>query len=185
MTQKGHHLILGKLTDFLTGRVVDDTHDERFLQKIAKMLVLEKGYDRGEIIARAGLVAGAGEKRAIVRIDFQVRLRGKIVMIVKYAPGSLVTRHRPALAAGRLLAACQIPVVVVTNGEDADILDGSTGRVLDSGLASIPSRSELVARMDDFAFEEISEERAVMESRIVYAYEVDGSCPCDDSVCRL
>jgi len=181
----GHHLILAELTDFLTGEVLADTHDERYRQNLARLLVEKKGYAKNEVTARRRLMVHAGDRKAVVPVDFIINLNNRACMVIKYGPGSLVTRHRPSLAISRLLTPYQIPVVVVTNGEDADILDGSTGRVLDSGLASIPSRSELVARMDDFAFEEISEERAVMESRIVYAYEVDGSCPCDDSVCRL
>ena len=37
----------------------------------------------------------------------------------------------------------------------------------------------------DIHFKPISANRVEMESRIVYAYEVDGSCPCDDTICRL
>jgi hypothetical protein len=33
------------------------------------------------------------------------------------------------------------------------------------------------------AWTSIAEERAEKESRILMAFEVDGSCPCDDSVC--
>ena len=40
----GHHLILGKLSDYLTGDTLDDTHDERYRQKIARLLVDRKGY---------------------------------------------------------------------------------------------------------------------------------------------
>ena len=32
----GHHLILGKLADFLTGDILDDTLDERYRQAIAE-----------------------------------------------------------------------------------------------------------------------------------------------------
>jgi hypothetical protein len=35
------------------------------------------------------------------------------------------------------------------------------------------------------AFAPISEQRAEMESRILYCYEVDDRCECDDDVCRL
>ena len=106
-------------------------------------------------------------------------------MIIKYGPGSLVTRQRPALAASRLLEPYQIPFIVVTNGEDADILTGATGKVVCSGLESIPTRSVLQRMTLNASFERISAERAEMESRILYAFEVDGCCPCDDSVCRL
>ena len=106
-------------------------------------------------------------------------------MIIKYGPGSLVTRRRPALAASRLMAPYQIPVVVVTNGESAEILDGANGQVHALGLDSIPSRPELVRQIQSASFAPISKHRAEMESRILYAYDVDDSCPCDDTICRL
>jgi len=34
-------------------------------------------------------------------------------------------------------------------------------------------------------FKPIAADRAEMESRIVYCYEVDGSCPCDEDICIL
>jgi hypothetical protein len=181
----GHHLILGELNDFITGRTLKDTHDERYRQKIARLLVNRKGYRCTDIEPRKELPVQAGIKRAIVKIDFLVKLSGRICMIIKYAPGSLVTRRRPALAASRLLAPYQIPVAVVTNGEDAEILEGSTGHLTAAGLENIPSKSELenIARRDDF--KAIPAQRAAMESRIVYCYEVDDSCPCDEDICRL
>jgi hypothetical protein len=73
----------------------------------------------------------------------------------------------------------------VTNGEDADILEGKTGKVVAQGLQSIPSKKNLIEKVTAVNFNQISDERAEIESRIVYAYEVDGSCPCDDTICRL
>ena len=181
----GHHLILGKLTDTITGEILVDTHDERYRQKLARLLVEKKGYRRSDIHSRQSLIARAGSQQALVNIDFVVTLQDRLSMIVKYGPGSIVTRHRSALAASRLLASYQIPVVVATNGEDADILDGSTGRVIDRGLEALPDRERLLAIIEAAAFEPISPHRAQMESRLFYAYEVDGACPCDDTICRL
>jgi hypothetical protein len=106
-------------------------------------------------------------------------------MIVRYGPGSLVTRHRPSIAASRLLTPYQIPVVVVTNGEDADILDGKTGQVIAHGLQSIPSRQALSTQIRNQKLQLITDESIEREQRILYAYDVDDSCPCDDTVCRL
>jgi hypothetical protein len=106
-------------------------------------------------------------------------------MIIKYGPGSLVTRHRPVLAASRLAASYQIPVAVVTNGEDAEILDGSSAKVLSRGLDTIPSKTQLYEIADRFDFALIPAARAAMESRILYCYEIDDSCPCDDTVCKI
>ncbi len=182
---EGHHLILGELVDVVTGQVVPDTHDERYRQKLAKLLMDAKGYARTDIQSRCSLRVKAGDNCAVVKVDMAVTVADRIYMIIKYGPGSLVTRHRPALAASRLLAPYQIPVVVVTNGEEADILDGRTGEVTGSGMESIPSRQELAACCVGFQFPPIAEARAEIESRIVYAYEVDDTCPCDDSICRI
>ena len=35
----GHHLILGETVDYITGNIVADTHDERYRQKIAHLLI--------------------------------------------------------------------------------------------------------------------------------------------------
>lgn len=185
LIMEGHHLILGELIDAVTGRVLPDTHDERYRQKLARLLMDARGYSQADIQSRCSLRVKAGDNCAMVKVDMAVTVADRICMIIKYGPGSLVTRHRPALAASRLLAPYQIPVVVVTNGEDADILDGHTGEVIANGLENIPARPELAARCAVFLFPPIAEARAEIESRIMYAYEVDGSCPCDDSICIL
>ncbi|MGD8541296.1 MAG: type I restriction enzyme HsdR N-terminal domain-containing protein [Desulfobacteraceae bacterium] len=181
----GHHLILGELTDYLTGETLPDTHDERYRQQLARLLVESKGFLKSDLIPRVPLQVRAGEKSALLRIDLAVRLDSTIAMIVRFGPGSLTTRHRPALAAARLLAPYQIPVAVVTNGRDADILDGASGKRLGSGLAQIPARAALAARLADRPPLPVPPRRAALESRVLYAYEVDGSCPCDDTICRL
>jgi len=181
----GHHLILGELTDFLSGQILQDTLDERYRQKIARFLVEEKGYLKSEIEAGRKLSVCAGEFRGLVPIDFIVSIDGRIGMMVRYGPGSLVTRRRPAVAMSRLIVPYQIPVVVVTNGEDAEIIEGSTEKVIFTGINAILSEAELSDKMAQTGFEPISQKRAEMESRIVYTYEIDGACPCDDTVCRL
>jgi hypothetical protein len=181
----GHHLILGEIDDFISGETIQDTHDERYRQQIARLLVNRKGYLKSDVEPRKKLLVQAGENRAIVKIDFLVNVAGKICMIIKYGPGSIVTRRRPLLAASRILVPYQVPIAVVTNGEDAEILEGFSGDVISKGLESIPSKPKLIeiAAKDDF--NQISAKRAEMESRIVYCYEVDGSCPCDEDICKL
>jgi len=182
---EGHHLILGTVRDFLTGAELELTHDEQNRQAIARFLVSTKGFARDDITPRYQLEIRAGDKRAIVPVDFLVRAGQRIAMLIKYGPGSLVTRQRPALAAGRLVAGHQIPWVVVTNGEDAHTLDGYSGKVVSKGLAQIPDKTVLAR---DTAFREadaIPSRRADMEARILYVYEVDGACPCDTTICRL
>lgn len=182
---EGHHLVMGVLHDFITNEVLDDTHDERYRQAIARLLVNEKGYAKADIHPRQPLVVAAGDRRGKLWVDFSIAVEGRTVMVIRYGPGSLVTRQRPALAISRLLAPYQIPWVVVTNGEDADILNGDTSEIVASGLEGIPSRKDLLDRIKSAAFTPVDPHRAEMEARIVYAFEIDGSCPCDETVCRL
>jgi len=182
---QGHHLILGQLDDFLTGETLKDTHDERYRQQVGRLLVLRKGYLKSDIEPRKKLIVRAGEHRAAIKIDFLINLAGKSRMVIKYGPGSIVTRRRPLVAISRVLTPYQIPVAVVTNGEDAEVIDGSTGRVLSRGLESIPSKSQLIDMTSGNQPEPIEAGRADMESRIVYCFEVDGSCPCDEDICKL
>ena len=98
------HLILGELVDFITDETIEDTHDERYRQKLARLLVEKKGYNKNEIKSSFELPVSADANKAVVKIDFLITLSDKICMIIKYSPGSLVTRHRPVLAASRLVA---------------------------------------------------------------------------------
>lgn len=182
---EGHHLILGECTDFITGETIMDTYDERYRQKIARLLVNSKGYQKNDIRPHNNLLVKAGEKRAIIKIDYLISLANRVCMIIKFGPGSIVTRHRPLLAASRLVTSYQIPIAVATNGEDAEILEGSSGRVISQGLDTIPARKDLHDFVSGDIFSPIPPERAELESRILYCYEVDGSCPCDENVCIL
>jgi hypothetical protein len=181
----GHHLILGELTDFITGDTLKDTHDERYRQKIARLLTGQLGYLKADIEPRRALVARADSKKAILKIDFTITLQGKMCMVLKYGPGSLVTRRRAVLAVSRLIAPYQVPVAVITNGQDAEIINGNSGEVSASGLESIPSKADLTKMAAGETFTPISDKQAEMESRILYCYEVDDRCECDDDICRL
>lgn len=180
-----HHLVLGKLKDVLSGRIIDDTHDERHRQKLARLLIHEKKYRRDEIESRFKLAVTAGERKARVNIDFVLSLARRTGMLIYYGPGSIVTRHQPAVAASRLIAPYQIPMVVVTNGNEAETIDGSTGRVLGRGLTTIPDRAGLSDVIARFRFSPITARQAELASRVLYAFEVDDRCPCDDSICKL
>jgi hypothetical protein len=185
MTEDGHHLILGEIEDYLTGEQVTETHDERYRQKIARLLIEQKGYQRGEVLSRYPLTVAANEKRAVIPVDFIINCNGKRAMLIKYGPGSLVTRHRPALAMARLLAPYQLPLAVVTNGESAHTLETRTSKVLAEGLAAIPDATWVGEFMVEATPATISARQREMAERVVYCYEIDGACPCDTTVCRL
>lgn len=180
----GHHLILGELTDFLTGKTIEDSHDERLRQKVVKYLVEQKGFDKADIRSGEKILVACGENSALVPLDFRVSLQGRTAMIVKYGPGSILTRHQPALALSRLVTPYQVPIVMVTNGRSVDVISGESGRRLGEGFEAVPSRQQLLAVVKDASWPSLSEKQIEMASRVLYAYEIDDACPCDTSVCR-
>jgi hypothetical protein len=180
----GHKRILGKTTDFITGREITDTDDERYRQKIARFLVEERGYSREDIEVKRRLELDIEGKKVLSMVDFVVRMKGRSFMIVRYGPGSLVTRERPALASARVLETYQIPVTVVTNGEDAEVIDTATGRVISTGILSIPSRDVLLKRYADTEFFPVPPGQREAEKRILSAYDwLEHSLECDDDWC--
>ena len=181
----GHHLILGQLKDFITGETLPDTHDERYRQKLARLLVDSGGFSKSEIRTRMEVTATAGVKRAKLKADLVVVINNAIGLLVKYGPGSLVTRHRPALAMSRLISSLQVPYIVVTNGEDADILEGQKGNVIARSLEKIPDRQMVSYALAHTPLTPLASHRLELEARILYAFEVDGCCPCDDNICKL
>lgn len=62
MQENPHHLVMGVLTDYLTGETVPDTHDERFRQKIARHLVQVCGYGKKQIVSRKQVIITTGKK---------------------------------------------------------------------------------------------------------------------------
>jgi hypothetical protein len=175
---------MGELVDFVTGETLVDTHDERYRQKIARLLVEEKGFSREDLIPRVPVDLATAGKIARVRLDVMVCLDDQIALLIKYGPGSLTTRHQVAIAFSRLLAPYQVPFSVVTNGEHADILDNITGSVVARGLTAIFSRKALHDLLRAHDKVPVTENHRQMAARILYAYEVDDRCPCDDSVCE-
>jgi hypothetical protein len=179
------HLILGKTTDFITGRTIQDTHDERIRQGIAKLLVDVKRFDKTDILTRKELTLNVDQKTGYVHIDFMIQLDGKFCMIIMYGPGSLVTRQRPTLAAARLVADHLVPFAVITNGKDAILMDSASGSVVDEGLDAIPTKQQLLEILKQTIFHHISDKQLEKEKRILFAMEVLTHQDCSEYTCAL
>jgi hypothetical protein len=179
MTNHGsHHLIYGTLRDYLTGEELTDTDDERIRQELSSMMVEEKLYHRDELLPRLSIDTFFA--RCYVRsvIDLTVCLENRQIMIIRYGPGSLVSRERAAIAAARVLnPAYVIPLAVVTNGREAELLDTSTGKILEYGLDSIPDRSTALAMTANMPILPPPQgKKREQEMRILNAFDVERCC---------
>jgi hypothetical protein len=175
---KPHHLIYGTLVDFLTGEELTDTDDERIRQNIARLMVQEKNYPRTSLAPRLRIETLFSRCFVTSTIELTVSLAEKPFMIVRYGPGSLVSRERAAIAAARVLIPDhRIPLAVVTNGKDAELLDTTTGKILGYGLHSIPDYAAALEMLDRLEFlPPLEGPRRERELRILNAFDVERCC---------
>ncbi|WDP88898.1 MAG: type I restriction enzyme HsdR N-terminal domain-containing protein [Desulfobacter sp.] len=185
MEKNPHHLVMGELTDYLSGEILPDTHDERYRQKLARLLVETLGYDKADIEKNREVIIRVGGRRATLKIDFVISRQNSAVMMIKYAPGSLVTRRLSNIALSRILFPYQIPVVVTTNGEDAEVICGATGVVKGQGLRDIPGIEDPWVQSLPQLPEPVSPQLADKAAKISFACWIDGACPCDSDICTL
>ena len=181
-----HHLVYGMLTDAVSGELIEDTDDERLRQRLARYLFEEKGYFKDDLQVRLRHdVSGSGYFGYSIT-DIAVLLERRIVMILRYGPGSLVSRERPTLAAARTLVPGQIiPIAVVTNGREAEVLDVRRSRLIGIGLDAIPDRTELAYTVSGFDFSPVSDKQVAAEKRILMAYDgIEHSCACAEDWCK-
>ena len=174
----GHHIVYGTLRDVLTGEELPDTDDERIRQQLTRWLLDAKGYLPGDLAPRLAIATEVNGQRVSSLIELTVTLNGQRLLIIRYGPGSLVTRERPAIAAARLLELeYRIPLAAVTNGRDAELLDTRDGRVLATGMAAIPGRESLADMASCLVFEPfVGTERRDREARILNAFDVEVCC---------
>jgi hypothetical protein len=177
-----HHLIYGTLCDFITGETIPDTDDERYRQGLARFLVEAKGSAKSDIEVRREIETLFANQFVVSKIDFVVKVNGRRFMVVRYGPGSIVTRERSAVAAARVLdPAYIIPVAVATNGQDAAIIDAVTGKAIGEGLDALPDRDQAGSLSETLQFVPLPKERREGELRILNAYDVQVCCtggPC-------
>lgn len=180
----GRKRILGKTIDFITGREITDTDDERYRQKLAHFLVEKKGYSKEDVEVKHRLEMIIEDMKVLSMVDFIIKIKEKSCIVIKYGPGSLVTRERPALAIARILESYPIPLTVVTNGEDAEILDTISGKVIATGIDSIPDKNKILDQFKDIPLKHLSPKQIDAEKRILSAYDwLEHSLECDDDWC--
>jgi Type I restriction enzyme R protein N terminus (HSDR_N) len=177
-TPKPHHLIYGKLIDYLNGEELTDTDDERIRQRLCKLMVEEKGYPRDLLTPRLRIDTLFSRCFVVSTIELTVSVNEKQFMILRYGPGSLVSRERAAIAAARVLCPdYRIPLAVVTNGEDAELLDTRTGKICGYGLDSIPDHATALKMLEQLLFlPPLDATRRERELRILNAFDVERCC---------
>lgn len=174
----GHHLVYGTLLDFISGEELQDTDDERIRQSLARMLVEELGYAKSELEPRLTIDSTFNKIYTRTTIELTVRIKGYRLFILRYGPGSLVTREKAAIAAARVLEPnYQIPLAIITNGRDAELLDTLDETVLATGMECIPDRVEAEQLLQECRFIPIGDAlQKEMALRILNVFDREICC---------
>jgi hypothetical protein len=169
-----------RIIDFITGQLFIDTDDERIRQRIERFLIEEKGYSKKDIEVDREFEIVLGEEINRSSIDLVVSIEGKICMIIKCARGSLVSREREILSCARILDVYQVPFAVITNGEDAEVLDTISSEIIGCGLEAIYSKKQALEALSRIEFKKLPKEKVEKEKRIFLAFDAI-KCPskCD------
>ena len=175
-----HHLVYGTLKDFITGEELVDTDDERTRQQLAQMMVEQLGYHKDELEPRCFIESLFNSQFVRSNIELAVSLRElkKKFLIIRYGAGSLVSRERSAIAAARILEPeYQIPLAVVTNGRDSELIDTGNGEILATGMEAIPSRKQASELITNLKFRPpATGKKREGELRILNAFDVQICC---------
>ena len=160
------------LTDYLTGRPVPDVGAEANRQAVERLLVEEKGYTRNEIEVDAPIVLEIDGDTYRSRVDLVVGIGGRRLMAIKCAAGSLDSRQREIVAAGRLLDSGRtLPLAVASDGDGAIVWDGATGREIGIGLAAIPDHATLASGFGAVEIPALDERRLARERIVFRSYD--------------
>jgi len=130
------------IKDYITGKEIPNIGAEENRQTVLRFLVDKKKYLLSDFILNADINFKIGSDLYKSQIDILLRIDDQSVMVIKCAAGSLGSREREALSAARLLEKKQIPLSVVSDGNNALIRDVLTGKKIAEGLDKIPSRDE-------------------------------------------
>ncbi len=148
--------------------------EEVIRQKIRGLLLSEKGYAVEDIAEEVPFELKTDREVFQLMVSILILIEGRSLVLIKCGAGSIMARERPALALSRLFGEYQIPFTIVTNGEDAVILNTLTGETLDCGLTAIPDKKHLLAQLADLKWVPLPEKRIKLERQILSAFEALG-----------
>ena len=159
------------IIDFVTGKEIPDIGPEANRQRVERVLVEQKGYEKEDIEVDAPLEVEIAGKEYRSSVDLVVSVDGKRLMAVKCAAGSLGSREREIIAASRLLDNYQIPFSVASDGKTAIVLDTASGKKLGEGLPAIPSKEEIKKSSPATRLQPLPEKRFEKEKLIFRSYD--------------
>jgi hypothetical protein len=140
-------------------------------QMVLEFLTREKHFKPEEIETNPEFKITIGDRETMIHIDFIVNLHTASFMVIQCSSSSLEAWERYVISFARVIKEYQIPYAVVTDGEDAQIIDVLSGRLIGESLDKLFNREDALNKMKDFKKIPCPVNRLEKEKRIVYAFE--------------
>jgi len=161
------------ITDFVTGKDLPNIGAEVNRQAIERFLVEQKGYLKEDIQIDADIEMIVAGELYRSQLDLVVSVDGGKTrfMAIKCVAGSLGSWEREIVAAARLLDNYQIPFSMVSDGKTAIVLDTVSGKKTGEGMNTIPSKKEVIEKLESLDLLPFPKDRLEREKLIFRTYD--------------
>ncbi|MFP4083479.1 MAG: type I restriction enzyme HsdR N-terminal domain-containing protein [Desulfonatronovibrio sp.] len=157
------------IIDYLSGDEIESTTYEDLRQSLARILVEEKNYPPENIKPRFTIDITLDDKKYSIVIDFVIYNEDKPVLILGFCPGAVSTYITQYLCLARIFPDSPVPYLIVTDTNDASLMDVARKKEICRGFHCIPAWEELLELASEAEPPVISPERLEKEKRIAYA----------------
>lgn len=140
-------------------------------KKVVDFLIHQKGYLKEDIEVNVKFKINLPETTFNVFADAILKINERRFCVIKCALNSMESWERHTVAFCRVIDFYRIPFAIVTDGENAKILDSFSGKLISEGLDSILSREELQRLTKEVDFLPYPSEKIEKEKRILYAFD--------------
>lgn len=140
-------------------------------QKLWAILTRERKFDPRDIEVNPEFRLLLDDCEITVSIDFIINLSSASFMVIKCAATAIESWERYAISFARAIKDYQIPYAMVTDGENARIIDVLTGSLVSESMGGFFNKQEALNKMKDFKKIPCPFYRLEREKRIVYAFE--------------
>jgi hypothetical protein len=168
------------IIDLVTGRLLPYHDDEYIRQAAEKLLLEERGWSREAIGVEYRHSLTVCCEPFDVRADLVLMAGGAPALVLRAARGSLVSREKETIATARLIHDPIVPFCLVFNGDDAELIDSKSGKVIATGLEAVPGPERLAELLSGLEPHHASQDEIEKAAKIYSAFAFI-QCP---GVCR-
>lgn len=138
---------------------------------VYEILINEKGFRPEEIQIDPQFMLKLSTCEATVGIDFMISLESISFMVIRCVSSGIESWERYAVAFARAIQDYQIPYAVITDGEQAKILDIINDSFVYKSVQQLFTRQEAINLINNFQKISCTEKSREKEKRIIYAFE--------------